>query len=253
MLLVTKNQYFLATLLFTFAAHTRSNGALLATHIFYPLIIHPLLFFITRTTPRPPLRIFSGVLFSGLILIPQYMHQIRGYMQYCLIADPQEWCEPMNNPNIYTHVQEVYWGITGPFSYWRISNLPNFLMAAPVVVLTMTFGFTFLLALYRRIRNAIQGDSAILAFMDSSTLIYTIPHILHLSGTIIVLLVMAHVQIVLRVLSASTPAVAWAVVWLILRDKKHTTGLKWGANWVAYALVWGAISTVLWASFLPPA
>merc|ERR1712048_1378537 len=36
---------------------------------------------------------------------------------------------------LYGHVQRKYWGSLGPFTYWEMKQLPNFILALPCFVL----------------------------------------------------------------------------------------------------------------------
>lgn len=72
------------------------------------------------------------------------------------------------------------------------------------------------------------------------------PHAIHATILCLILLVASHTQIVLR-LAGSMPFTYWAAAWLVL---EHPT---LGRLWVTWSLLWGAISIVLWSTFLPPA
>lgn len=72
------------------------------------------------------------------------------------------------------------------------------------------------------------------------------PHVLHALALTLLLTFNAHVQIALRVLP-SLPVMYWAAARLVVERP------RWGKAWVAWSIVWGAVSCVLWAVFLPPA
>lgn len=42
-------------------------------------------------------------------------------------------------PNCYSHVQSFYWH-NGLFSYWSINNIPNFLLASPMLCVSAWLG-----------------------------------------------------------------------------------------------------------------
>ena len=75
-------------------------------------------------------------------LIPQAL----AWREYCYdtgassIIDRPIWCEGLI-PSIYTHVQAHYWGV-GFLKYWTLSNLPLFLLAAPMLVLLAVSGYS---------------------------------------------------------------------------------------------------------------
>ncbi len=45
------------------------------------------------------------------------------------------WCQARPFPSLYSHIQGEYWGV-GLLRYWRWRQLPNFLLAAPALLLT---------------------------------------------------------------------------------------------------------------------
>jgi len=60
------------------------------------------------------------------------------------------------------------------------------------------------------------------------------------------------------------PVTYWAGAWLVVefRGQDYSSsgnvdaekkGWRWGRWWVGWSFVWGMISLVLWAAFLPPA
>ncbi|KAG1810798.1 glycosyltransferase family 76 protein [Suillus variegatus] len=73
-----------------------------------------------------------------------------------------------------------------------------------------------------------------------------LPHVLHALALTLILTFNAHVQISLRLLP-SLPLTYWAAARLMLDLP------KWGKAWVTWSVLWGALSCVLWAVFLPPA
>ncbi|TVY46281.1 GPI mannosyltransferase [Lachnellula occidentalis] len=70
-------------------------------------------------------------------LVPQYI----SYRDFCReegVASLRPWCtKPL--PSIYTFVQEHYWNV-GLFRYWTLSNLPLFMLAAPMLVMMSMSG-----------------------------------------------------------------------------------------------------------------
>ncbi|KAL1718758.1 glycosyltransferase family 76 protein [Schizophyllum commune] len=82
------------------------------------------------------------------------------------------------------------------------------------------------------------------------------PHVLHATFMALVLIFASHVQIVLR-FAAAMPATYWAGAWLLVRGRcAGGDSMPWawaGRAWVAWSVVWGALSVLLWVAFLPPA
>ncbi|KAG8630614.1 hypothetical protein KVT40_002233 [Elsinoe batatas] len=81
----------------------------------------------------------GALLATSGIIVPQYW----AYNEYCTGIDTRPWCSQMP-PSIISFVQRHYWG-NGFLAYWTLSNLPLFLIAAPVLFsLFWTAGIVFL-------------------------------------------------------------------------------------------------------------
>jgi Gpi18-like mannosyltransferase len=68
------------------------------------------------------------------------MVQFYGYYRYCnaSVSSGDDYCNYSGLwPNMYGYVQAKYWGV-GLFKYYQLSQLPNFLLAAPILILTIT-------------------------------------------------------------------------------------------------------------------
>jgi phosphatidylinositol glycan class V len=151
-------------------------------------------------------------------------------------------------PLIYGYVQAKYWN-SGFLLYWVPSQLPNIALAFPVLAVIMIFCkhhfqsiSTSILARFKPISVRSLNKHTKDPFLHLGIT----PHVIHASIMCFVLLFAAHTQIVLR-LAASMPLTYWAGAWLLVEHP------KWGCFWVGWCLVWGAVSTVLWVAFLPPA
>jgi len=59
-----------------------------------------------------------------------------GKMLYCNDASPRPWCSSAPFPNIYAFVQEHYWKV-GFLKYYRLAQLPNFILAAPMTLFSL--------------------------------------------------------------------------------------------------------------------
>ena len=75
--------------------------------------------------------IVSGILISIGFATPQ----VVAYMEHCTGTNFRPWCSRFP-PSIYNWVQEQYWEV-GFLRYWTISNLPLFLLAAPMLAIML--------------------------------------------------------------------------------------------------------------------
>jgi GPI mannosyltransferase 2 len=213
-------------------------------------------------------RVIYAIALTGLIFLPFIYHHYTAYVAFCIRPDSANlspspvppWCHNFP-PLIYTYIQSHYWNV-GLFKYWTPQQIPNFLISAPPLALLCVFSIMhiknvflpqlwFLLSHQRSGVASSTGDEHELKTADSSNSPFFSPsltphaiHALFLSGTF---LFASHTQIILR-LAPSMPILYWSAAWLLLEG----TG-KWGRQWVAWSLIWGAVSSVLWTTFLPPA
>lgn len=124
----------------------------------------------------------------------------------------------------------------GFIRYWQIAQIPNFLLAAPILAISIWTSIRF-----------IRRESPLHSRMAPYHLISAI--------TTYILIFSAHTQIALRI---STGGGLGVVVYmgaaqLLLRDKSSTRTGRMGKAWVRWSIVYGAVSLVLWAGFYPPA
>lgn len=120
----------------------------------------------------------------------------------------------------------------GFLSYWTPAQIPNILMASPVLAVSVYGTCRF--------------------FTSKTTLSRLLtPMILHHACMTILLIFGSHTQIALRVVSTDP------VFWWLLADMSFEKGKKgmsrMGRAWLWWAVIWGAVSIVLWAGHYPPA
>ena len=98
--------------------------------------------------------IVGGLQFLACV-IPSIIHELNGRKLFCgndsesliyYVSNPREddirdWCD--SKTNIYSYIQEKYWDV-GLFKYYTMNNIPNFLLATPMVVLCMVGGTSWI-------------------------------------------------------------------------------------------------------------
>ena len=165
-------------------------------------------------------------------------------MAFCLPdgTETVPWCNNIP-PSIYTYAQAKYWNV-GFLRYWTPSQLPNILLALPVLGLLLTFSFYYLGAFFTSVPLAYMSKlpHSSPPFFDTSLM----PYVLHTILLSFVLLFASHTQIALRV-APCLPTTYWAAAWLLV------TYPRIGRVWVMWSVLWGTLSVVLWGVFLPPA
>jgi phosphatidylinositol glycan class V len=132
----------------------------------------------------------------------------------------------------------------GLFRYWKISNLPLFLLAAPMY-LVLTLSATWALNYRKKTVPESREKPTSMANPHTAALLQSlaVPQLL----LIILNLTTAHVQIISRISSAYP-------VWLWYGASHFKQGNSKNADYlVRFAILYAVIQAGLFASFLPPA
>ncbi|KAF9218399.1 mannosyltransferase [Gyrodon lividus] len=250
MLACARSQWLSASVWFALASTFRSNGILLCGFIVWGMVVVPCL--AARRDLLTPSRLLYCTVLVAIPLMPFIHHNYKGYTLFCAASTEglPDWCKKGLFPSIYSHVQLKYWNV-GFLRYWTVSNIPNFILASPVLLNVYAFCVFYLSRLPHILpllspqmppkeKDASRPNPSL--FLAPSLL----PHVLHGLALALLLTFSAHVQIALRVFP-SLPMTYWAAAHLLIERPKL------GKAWVAWSVVWGALSCVLWAVFLPPA
>ena len=253
MLACAESRWALASVYFALAGVFRSNGILLSGFILWGMLVEPFVrtrsvspyfsvVYIYLCLPSSKLaikRIPHALLLTSLVFSPMVHHQYSGYQVFCQDAEvPAPWCSNLP-PSIYTFVQSKYWNV-GFLRYWTLQQSPNFLLAAPVIAL-LSYYSTLPVRSFANFLD--KSPPPNISPFESQSLI---PHCIHALVFTFILLFAAHTQIILR-FAASLPFTYWSAARLLV---EHPRLGKW---WVGWSVIWGAISLVLWSTFLPPA
>ncbi|ORZ27001.1 GPI mannosyltransferase 2 [Lobosporangium transversale] len=134
MLYAARKQYLPAAIVWSISNLARSNGILYAGFFVYDLIV--MIDLQSSIWNKIKALVKTGCLclitWSGFFAVQAY-----GFSLYCTKAfgiDTRPWCHT-RMPFIYTFVQGFYWNI-GFLRYYEVKQIPNFLMAAPMITLS---------------------------------------------------------------------------------------------------------------------
>jgi phosphatidylinositol glycan class V len=258
----------LVAVLFAFATLCRSNGLLNGWlfGIHKACWILADLWFLMRRRPshhchlwRFSLRLVGGVVNTALqgllIASPFIWFQLHCYHKFCHSQSSHAWCyEPGVlllgfKPSLYAWVQHTYWGV-GPFRYYQLRQVPNFLLAAPMVTTSVWAQWRFWYAktsssdLFKVILRPILAPSQESRGWEG---IKSVPYMLHWLFLLCFSLVSVNVQVTTRLLAASCPPVHW-VMGSMLSGKHGIATRKAAFTWIfAYTLVGAAMHS----NFLP--
>lgn len=205
---------------FTLATAVRANGL---TLLFFYWYDHGILIIKTRqiiVVNMVCLVIQTISTVAPFIYFQKYFTEL-----YCEQTIKSVWC---GSGLPYSYIQQHYWG-NGLFKYWRLDQLPNFLLALPIFLLV-------LLILTDWLRDYIknQRDQKFPVFSDAGYL--------HIAVLSVLALCTMHVQVTTRFLLANCPVI---VVYCV-RCKRWRL---WCV--VVYFVVYSVVGLVLHSTFYP--
>lgn len=146
-----------STMLWMLSSYTRSNGTFSSIWWMLVGIAECCSCIITnrraskrKGTATVVAKCLSALLFRGVLAFfvayPVYYHDRRGYSFHCpepihrsttKLHLPPAWCEQADTGggfSLYAHVQRKHWNV-GLFRYYEMKQIPNFILALPVLAL----------------------------------------------------------------------------------------------------------------------
>ncbi|KNC46892.1 glycosyltransferase family 76 protein [Thecamonas trahens ATCC 50062] len=181
---------------------------------------------------------------SAIMVVPYLAFQVWGASEVCgsgvVAHDVRPHCgasivAPLK---LYSYIQATYWG-NGFLAYYEWKQVPNFALAAPILVGSMAAIACYGTWLVRgwRVRLA-----ALVAGRDPVGVL-----VLHWAFLVAVATLFMHIQVATRMLCSSTPCVFWASAWL-LHNPRHN---RWAVGLVAYGVVWNTLGAIMFPTFYP--
>ncbi|EED24390.1 DUF409 domain protein [Talaromyces stipitatus ATCC 10500] len=227
----------LAGILFAAATTIRGNGIISGCLFAYDAV-QGVLQFLHHGLSIDLIRRSGIVVLGGIIvalgsIIPQYI----AYTEYCG-ATSRPWCARFL-PSIYGWVQVHYW-------YWTVSNLPLFILAAPVLVAMLYSSFV---ALSGRLGPSHTDHTPISKMNTSQSAVLR----LAIAQGILALMTLTsfHIQIINRIASGY-PVWYWYLATSACGSSKPLNNRLFRAA-VQGMTMYALIQAVLFGSFLPPA
>ena len=202
---------FPAIVLFTLATFTRSNGVLSCWFLLYAACQDS----IKRRSSDIRLA-FSTAFGCVSVAAPFVLVQLYGQS----IFHPSD----VGPLQFYGYVQSHYWN-QGFMNYWQLKQLPNFILAAPILII-----------------SAFTGFSCLLSCIQRRQLIPEFPFVAHLGVMCVASLFFMHTQVATRFICAASPAIYWTSSRLLQRGK-----------WIilAYFLSYFLLGPLLFTNFFP--
>lgn len=193
------------------------------------------------------------LLLVSIIALPFVAFQYYGFMLFCRSAITPPWCKYSLVPLPYSYMQKQYWNV-GFLKYYELKQLPNFLLAMPVILMGV-------LGIFEWLKNQTWSDlfqeivsptRRVTGILSSNVFVYVV----HLSFLLIFGMTSMHVQVVTRFVVSSSPMIYWfAAGWTMPRkcDKHDATmysNLKSNLVYI-YFLVYFWLGFVLHCNFYP--
>ena len=243
-----KENKFIAAIFWALASATRSNGIVLIGFFLNGLLNQ--LFLKTGFLPFSEclFEVLKTAFYSIITISPLVGFQYYAYSGYCSIDNPSRpWCFA-HIPSIYSFVQKTYWNV-GLFNYFTLNQIPNFLFAMPMIIISSTAVFLYFESDHARFislgltQSKNKRAKSLKLFYDDQVL----PHIYLLSFMLFYNLFIAHVQIITRVFTFM-PVIYWFMAHVIMNFSIRTQKIL-----LTYIGVYGLLGTCLFALNYPPA
>jgi phosphatidylinositol glycan class V len=159
-----------AVIMLALSGSARSNGALNAGYFCFQALLQAYDAAVRKKRPLlVVLALVAAALCSIFIFLPFFAFQAYGYLSICVHGSSEElrpWCKA-KVPLLYGYIQSHYWGV-GFLRYFQVKQLPNFLLASPVLSLAIysIIHYTKILhqllqttSIHRQIITALEGRS----------------------------------------------------------------------------------------------
>ncbi|KAF7242433.1 GPI mannosyltransferase 2 [Varanus komodoensis] len=244
-----KQRHWASMLLFSLASAVRSNGLINAGFLLYFQTKH--VAFKLQKSAESRIKLYrlaqflnwaaSLVVTTAFVFLPFALFQFYAYLKFCkpsvsldrtvpkqllqLAVDKgyrvaasndgkAPWCS-WDLPVLYTYIQDVYWNV-GFLRYFEPKQLPNFLLAAPTILLGSWAAWWYIaanpwhcltLGLVGRKTGGMQKDSGKPAAGFSSPGVFV--YMVHSTALLVFGTFCMHVQVITRFLGSSSPVLYW--------------------------------------------
>lgn len=185
-----------------------------------------------------------------IVLLGFLSFEYMGYFEFCQLYGTRmkrPWCQQMI-PLLYSFVQREYWN-NGFLKYYELKQIPNFLLAAPMISLSL-MGIR---AFARDFQQALGKRKRMDQYLDS-LLGQILPYYVLWGLLLVYCIFMMHIQVITRFFS-SMPPLFWFVAQLLIQDlkKNENEGLKWSRVVVFYFIAYAVSTAITFSCFHPPA
>ena len=160
--------------------------------------------------------------------------------------DLPRWCQS-GIPSAYSHIQAKYWQ-GGFLRYWQLKQIPNFLLAAPSLILTAAGVSYLLIDFFKELQKGSKKPiklwiSTYLALLRCPLF----PHAIHWGFLAIYVFFCANVQISTRLLASACPVFHWFLASIVFDRNQYCFRpfLK------LYIGIYNLLGVIMHVNFLP--
>ncbi|WVZ90287.1 hypothetical protein U9M48_036597 [Paspalum notatum var. saurae] len=163
-----------AVIMLTLSGSARSNGALNAGYFCFQALLQAYDAAVRKKRPLLALQaLVTAALRSIFIFVPFFAFQAYGYLNICMHRSTEElrpWCKA-KVPLLYGFIQSHYWGV-GFLRYFQVKQLPNFLLASPVLSLAFYSIVRYTKMLHRLFQTTSIHEQIITVLEERSVVSY---------------------------------------------------------------------------------
>ncbi|EKE40085.1 hypothetical protein ENUP19_0275G0020 [Entamoeba nuttalli] len=213
--LLSKNNILLSCVFFALASFIRSNGLINMGFVLYYFINTMVPF---SSFPHVQKRISVKHIINTILLTisnlgPFMIYVYLASSQFCNLDPLPPYCKS-KFPNVYSYNQSRYWN-QGFLKYWRVKEIPNFLLCAPAAIISLVSTVIYLKKYFERhplfhsIVKTSEPSNPKKFMLQNDALVYVV----HLFVLVVFGLFCMHTQVITRFISAC-PAFYWGLLWL---------------------------------------
>lgn len=275
-------------LMFSAATFTRSNGILNCGFVaFYAVKLYTNRVGYSSKEKYWTAMIYASFTFilCAIIVFPFVLFQIYSYVRFCKDFEPklpesiikmahennfvlpgnvshynQSWCFD-TIPLAYSYVQSHYWNV-GFLKYYEFKQIPNFLLATPIVVIILYYSSVFFKQHYRNLFSYIfvanHQFSRRNLDQNENFRIDMFPFVVHAVFLTVFNVLTINVQVTTRILCSASPVLYWYCAYLFRNVPSDDFSFLW--QWRCekkqilmklYFISYFFVGTVMFCNFLP--
>ncbi|XP_051892094.1 palmitoyltransferase ZDHHC18-A [Pristis pectinata] len=160
---------------------------------------------------------------NPVLTIPQHLLQLareKGYLVPDKDSVVPSWCHH-RYPIVYSYVQDTYWNV-GFMRYYQLRQLPNFLLAFPMIALGVWAAWEYVLAdpwycihlglVHRKLKGEKERDGKPLSGFHSHRVFV---YVVHATALLAFGVCFMHIQVITRFLASASPILYWFSAYLL--------------------------------------